>query len=277
MRALCPQMDTFHDDEIQGDEIQADEIQADETIRIFEAPALWRAEVIADFRLRGDERCAAASPAPGYPQLFDSLMTVFDDLAGRWLDIGGGLGGLASWIERTTSNKVVVLDPAENSVAAARRLFPSLAAGIAEGEHLPVADATVDVVVLNGVVSLLDHLDGVLAEVRRVLVPSGRVVVTDIWSTTSQTFVAAPNTFRSLEDFTQLVRTHGYQRVHVAIGEFSTGWWSKAANQVNDEIIARYSSAEGFAQWYADLQHLEAVVDAARLMAGGMVLRRGVQ
>ncbi len=44
-----------------------DAAEDDATTRVFDSPALWRADVITNFRLRGDERCAAASPAPDAP------------------------------------------------------------------------------------------------------------------------------------------------------------------------------------------------------------------
>lgn len=65
---------------------------------VFEAPAMWRADIIDEFRLRGAKRCAAASPSPGFPQVLESLVSTIEDARrGLWLDVGGGLGGVASW------------------------------------------------------------------------------------------------------------------------------------------------------------------------------------
>lgn len=137
----------------------------------------------------------------------------------------------------------MVVDPAAGSVEAARLLFPTLAAAIGDGEHLPIADACVDVVILNGVVSLFGDLDRALTEVRRVLVPAGRVIVTDIWSTTAASFVSGPNSFRSLEDFTQLVEPFGFRRVASTLeGERHIPW---EVDEMGMMIVCRVVSVCG--------------------------------
>jgi arsenite methyltransferase len=47
-------------------------------------------------------------------------------------------------------------------------------------EQLPVPDESVDVVISNGVIDLVPDKDAVFAEVRRVLVPGGRVQLADV-------------------------------------------------------------------------------------------------
>jgi ubiquinone/menaquinone biosynthesis C-methylase UbiE len=239
---------------------------------VFDRLALWRAEIIKEFRLRGAERCAAASPTPGFPQLFDSLRSVVDRTGGRWLDVGGGLGGTASWVERTSRATVIVVDPAESSLIAARQLFPSLVVAVGSGTRLPVADGSIDVVLLNGVASLLDDLDGVAEEVRRVATSAGRVLVTDLWSASSRSFEVGPNRFHSIEAFASTWARHHFVIGHVAVADTSAGWWSSAARQINDEIVRRHSRDAGFDRWYADLQHLDEVMTSGDLVAAGLVL-----
>ncbi len=239
---------------------------------VFDRPALWRAEVIKDFRLRGAERCAAASPTPGFPQLFESLLSAVDASGDRWLDVGGGLGGTASWVERNSRATVIAVDPAENSLVAARQLFPTLVVAVGSGAHLPVADRCIDVVMLNGVVSLLRELRDLATEVRRVVTATGRVLVADIWSASTQSFELGPNTFHSIETFASAWTQHGFVVGHVAIADTSTGWWSSAAKQVNDEIVLRHAGDDGFDRWHADLRHLERVLDTGELIAAGLVL-----
>ena len=242
-------------------------------IVIFDQPALWRAEIIKDFRLRGAERCAAASPAPGFPRLFDSLLGAVAGHGDRWLDVGGGLGGTASWVERNSTATVIVVDPAEHSVVAARQLFPTLVVSVGGGTQLPVADSTIDVVMLNGVASLLGDVGALATEARRVLVPAGHVLVADIWSATAQSFEVGPNRFHAIESFVGAWAQLGFALTHLAVADTSTGWWSAAATQVNDEIIARHAGDDGFAEWYDDLRHLDEVLNTSDLMAAGLVLR----
>jgi len=240
---------------------------------LFDAPARWRADIITEFRLRGAERCAAASPTPGFPQLLDSIMVALADTPdGGWLDIGGGLGGTASWIERTHHREVIVADAAMGSLSAARRLFPLLSLAAARVEALPIRDGSVPVAIVSGVVSLLDDVEPLLAELRRVLHHHGRIAMTDLWSATSTTFDEVPNTFWSLEDLTCVATQHGFEVVHLAAADLSTGWWSSSAEQVSDEIDERYSGESSYTEWRADVDHLDTIIRAGRVIPAGLVL-----
>jgi ubiquinone/menaquinone biosynthesis C-methylase UbiE len=240
----------------------------------FDRPALWRAAIIQEFRLRGAERCAASSPAPGFPQLFDSLFTELETCGTRWLDVGGGLGGIASWVERNSAAEVILVDPAVNGLFAARQLFPTLAAAVGEGERLPVREACIDVVMLNGVVSLVEDVTGIATEVRRVLAFGGRVMIADIWSESHETVCVGPITVHSLEAVRATWGPLGFDVVHLAIADTSTGWWPSAAAQVNNEVVARHAADEGFAEWHNDLCHLDSVLESGGLIVAGLVLDR---
>lgn len=239
----------------------------------FDLPALWRADIISSFRLRSAERCAAASPAPGFPQVLDSLLESLTDVpAGAWLDVGGGLGGAASWIGRTRRRTVIVVDPAIDSLHAAGRLFPELPRIGGTGEQLPFRAGSVAVAILNGVVSLLDDVQPVVAELRRVLHPDGKVLVTDLWSRSSETHRSEPNTFWSLEDLIAVAAEHGFAHAHLAVGEVTTGWWSSAAEQVDAEMFARHAGRAEFEQWRVDQAHIRVVLASGAVLAAGIVL-----
>ena len=59
----------------------------DDTVEsLFGKPSTWRADIISEFRLRGTERCAAASPTSGFPVLLDSMLSALADTPDRpWL------------------------------------------------------------------------------------------------------------------------------------------------------------------------------------------------
>lgn len=237
-------------------------------------PALWRAEIIGEFRLRGEERCAAASPVPGFPQVLRSVLSTMDDVPdGPWVDVGGGLGGVSSWLERSAGVDAVVLDREVLSLRAARRLFPTLRTAAADVSALPLRSCSAAAAIVSGVVSLLDDLEALLAETRRIIAPGGAVVVTDLWSTGPSSLRRDPNVFWSIEELSAAAVRHGLARTHVAIADPSTGWWSGASQQVADEIDQRYSGREAYGQWRRDQDHLVDVIRSGCVIPAGVVFR----
>ena len=92
---------------------------------------------------------------------------------------------------------------------------------LGEIEALPLADATVDVIISNCVLNLSPRKDKVLAEAWRVLKPGGRVVVSDMVSDLPVPEVLAGNvdavaaclpTFR--DDYLQQFRDAGFDELH---------------------------------------------------------------
>jgi SAM-dependent methyltransferase len=239
----------------------------------FDRPALWRAEIIHEMGLAGDDRCAAASPAPGFPVLVESVLGEMRLRPGRWLDVGGGLGGAAAWISETTAGAVtpVLLDPAIGSIEAARRLFPSIPSSVADGERLPVRDGCIDGVFVNGVISLHRDVRSMLSDVRRSLRHDGRLAITDIWSNQPGSFDESPNRFWSLGDIADVLSVVDLEVVHVAVADLSAGWWSDLAVRVDEEIYRRHAEDDGFDEWHRDREHLQRTADSGRLMAAGLV------
>ncbi len=238
---------------------------------------MWRADIIRDFRLRGAERCAAASPVPGFPQILDSVLGVLTSAPeGPWIDVSADLGGTASWIERTTRRQVELFDSSPTRLRAARRLFPHLSVACADVSRLPVRRRGVSVAIVSNLVSMLDDVDPVLREAHRILVDGGLVAVTDLWAVDAATRRIGPRTHHCLEGFRKRAERHSLDVVHVAVADLSTGWWSSAAEQVDEEIRLRFGARPGFGEWTRDQDRLAGALDDDLVVAAGLILvRRG--
>lgn len=104
------------------------------------------------------------------------------------LDVGSG-GGIDTILAARAvgpSGRVIGLDLLDEMCARARD--HSREAGVdgwtefvrGEMEQIPLPDASVDVVISNGVINLSPRKSRVLAEIRRVLRPGGRLCVADL-------------------------------------------------------------------------------------------------
>jgi SAM-dependent methyltransferase len=106
------------------------------------------------------------------------------------LEVGGGQGELAEWMEEELAATVTFLDQSERMVELAR------ARGIADAhvgdvQELPFADATFDTVVAAWMLYHVPDLDRGLGEIARVLEPDGRLV-------------AVTNSVRHIEELREL-------------------------------------------------------------------------
>jgi SAM-dependent methyltransferase len=94
----------------------------------------------------------------------------------RVLDVGSGSGELLAHLSGLGAVAAGV-DPAPEMREVARRLAPGADVRDGDAEHLPFADASLDVVVAVNALQFADDPLEALAEIRRVLVPGGAVGV----------------------------------------------------------------------------------------------------
>jgi len=103
------------------------------------------------------------------------------------LDVGSGAGfdSLLAARQVGPGGRVIAVDMTEAMLERARQgaralQLLNLEARLGYAEQLPVPDASVDVVISNGVLNLTPDKVAVMEEVRRVLKPGGRIQIADI-------------------------------------------------------------------------------------------------
>jgi arsenite methyltransferase len=165
-------------------------------------------------------------------------------LGERVLDLGSGAGFDALLAAQAVgpNGRVIGVDMTAGMVAKARR--NAGAAGLSnvdfrlgEIEHLPIADASVDVILSNCVINLSPDKPAVFREAFRVLAPGGRLAISDIVAVlplpdvlqqdlaayTGCVAGAAP-----IADIERMLVDAGFERVRIDIGDDSRelvdGW-----------------------------------------------------
>ena len=221
--------------------------------------------------MTGEERIAGLVTGAGYPDALGPVLEVFAGLPGLICDVGAGLGAATWWLAGQGAVDVMGVEPEPSTAALARRVHPDLpmAAGVATA--LPLRAGQCDGVAALGVVSLLDDLDGLLDEVRRVLGSDGRVAITDLCAVGGAVLrpPSTVNVFRPLDVLTSALGEHGFDVVRVwrAPADLSTRW-DAVGDMVDDEIERRHGGSAAYAAWREDRDRLGGLIGDGALELG---------
>lgn len=128
------------------------------------------------FLLRLMERTSVRKRAPDLAE----LRTLIAPISGvHLLDVGGGAGAATEQFA-TGCAEVVILEPDRRKVAQGRRLRPTVRFQEGRAEDIPFPDATFERVTAVVAFHHMEDQESALAEMRRVLRDSGRLVLFEL-------------------------------------------------------------------------------------------------
>lgn len=216
----------------------------------FDTVASWTEDAVVE--LGRQSAIAATSRGSGQPAALDWLIANLGLKAGRaLLDVGAGLGGPSAYAARAHGLVPVLIEPMMGAAAAARRLF-ALPVVVADARALPVASESFDAAWCLGVLCTTEFKAQVVAELHRVLRPSGRVGLL-MFERTVDVLPYQPdgNYFSSSSETDTILAGAGFVIIaQTALVELAPApdAWSATAEQVGARIAHRHAADPRFQQ-----------------------------
>jgi SAM-dependent methyltransferase len=208
----------------------------------FDTVASWTADAVEE--LGPDYALPAACRGSGSPAVLAWLCEALQlDTGTTLLDSGAGVGGPAAFAEQRYGARPVLTDPMPAAVTASRRLF-GLPAVVCDSRQLPFPSEGFDAAWALGVLCTVAEKQLLLAELRRVLVPSGRLgLLVLVRTTDSLGDKPEGNTFPSYEELRHLLDSTDFQVLEeVDASDFPDPpvAWQAHADRVEAVIAARH-------------------------------------
>lgn len=231
----------------------------------FDLVAAWTEQAVEE--LGPDYAIAAGCRGSGSPSGLAWLAEALEVArAGRLLDAGAGVGGPAGWLASHFAVVPVCADPMPAAAGACRRLF-GVPAVVAAGQTLPFRDGAFDVAWSLGVLCSTPAKAELLAELRRVLSPVGRLGLL-VFVATGPLPPPLPdgNDFPTDESLASLLTGAGFavlQTVEAAALPDTPVSWQARADRVEATMAERHA---GDPRWDTAVEQSGRI---ARLIAGG--------
>jgi SAM-dependent methyltransferase len=222
---------------------------ADEAMEVeFDTVASWTEQAV---RALGPEYavpagCRGSGSESALRWLADGLEL---SAGSRVLDDGAGVGGPAGWLAAERGLRPVCAEPMVGAVRAAHRLF-GLPAAVATAQDLPFGDASFDAAWCLGVLCTIPDKAAALTELRRVLVPGGRLgllVFVAVGPLTPP--LPEGNEFPTEEELARLLAGAGLRLGPTGRADLSDSpaEWTARADEVDAEIERRHGHDDRWA------------------------------
>ncbi|MET0853678.1 MAG: methyltransferase domain-containing protein [Microterricola sp.] len=198
---------------------------------------------------------------PGYPEESVRWLRGAASAAGDVLDLGAGTGKLSASL-LAHGDRVTAVDPSADMLRVAAERMPGLTTIVGSGEHIPLPDASVDLVTVAQAWHWMDE-ELVTREVVRVLRPGGRLGL--IWNSRDEAipWVAALSTAMHAElNATAFVPTLGAGMTVVARHVERWTQHTDRAGILNLATTRSYYLVASEAERAAMLARIETVLDA---------------
>jgi SAM-dependent methyltransferase len=138
-----------------------------------------------------------------HPVNVDQLIRLLSPQS-RILDYGCGYGRVLGLLHSRGFSNLIGVDPASAMISAARQNFPALEFDVLDDyRHVPLADASIDAVLLFAVLTSVPTNNGqraIISEITRLLRPNGILYISDMFLQTDS---------RNLERYTEGEKKHG--------------------------------------------------------------------
>jgi len=172
------------------------------------------------------------------------------------LDIGCGTGTTVQYLQQVRGVYAVGVDFSAVLVEHGKERTADLQLIQSSGEHVPFVDNSIDGVLVECSLSVMPNISRVLTEINRILIPGGKLAITDLYARSTSSRVATCNAtgIMTCGEMIQVLLDHGFEIMVFEdqsrfLREFVAGFimehgsaeelWQCAGFEKNDQHIKR--------------------------------------